>query len=77
MKKYYQVEDNPFHGGKILSRHRSELAAARAIRHQDHGHSPDCACGGAVCWYYETDDAEPVKFRPYRLNDGRWIVVPA
>jgi hypothetical protein len=67
MKKYYEVRQNDFHGGRVVSRHRSPHAAALAVIKYDREHARmGCSCGGgALCSYYADADAEPVRCRLY------------
>ena len=43
----WTVVENDFHGGDVISTHRSPLAAIRAARSRNCGHDDECSCGGA------------------------------
>lgn len=71
MAKQYLVVATQFHGGGVLSRHRSALAAIKA---SEKGKSNSCCCGCNGVIVIDTDAAEGkgVEFECIQLQLSLW-----
>jgi hypothetical protein len=52
----WDVVDSDFHGGDVISSHRSPLAAVRASLRRHTGHDAECTCGGSVVRLADEDE---------------------